>query len=221
MSIKTTSGRKTRSLIYMEFSAIVGTFAQMQSSYATHSEQQLVSLLKEGDHVAYQTIYERYFGLLFVHAHKRLRDEEQAKDIVQEFFTALWHRHEEIQLTTSLSAYFFTAINYRIISFFRRSAIQDKYIASFAGFINSEQINADHLIREKQLSELIEREIQELPPKMREVFEMSRKQHLSHKEIAEKLSLSEKTVDRQVSNALHRLRSKLGLLKFLIFLIKY
>lgn len=191
----------------------------MLAHYAHHSEQQLVSLLKDGNHYAYHTIYERYFSLLFVHAHKRLRDEEQAKDIVQEFFAGLWEKHEDVQLNVSLSSYFFTAINYRIVNYFRRSEVQEKYIASFAGFVNAEQANADHPIREKQLIELIECEIKELPPKMREIFEMSRKQHLSHKEIAEKLSLSEKTVDRQMSNALFRLRAKLGLLIIVIILI--
>ncbi len=66
---------------------------------------------------------------------------------------------------------------------------------------------------------IIEKEIGALPPKMREVFELSRKENLSHKEIAEKLNLSEKTVKKQVNNSLKILRSKLGMVVFTAFIL--
>jgi RNA polymerase sigma-70 factor (ECF subfamily) len=156
-----------------------------------------------------------------MHAYKRSKDQEQAKDIVQEFFAALWDKRESISLQSNLAGYFFTAINNRIVDHFLHQEVQGKYIASFAGFLNTEQVKTDYLVREKQLMELIEKEIQQLPPKMREVFELSRKANLSHKEISEKLSISEKTVDRQISNALFRLKTRFGIFTFLIFLINY
>lgn len=189
--------------------------------YDIYSDEDLVSLLKEGDHLAYEIIYHRYFRLLFVHAYKKLRDREQAKDIVQELFTNLWVKRDILNFTTNISGYFFTVINNKIVDYFLHKGVQEKYIASFSGFLNTENIKADHLIREKQLALLIQNEIKQLPPKMREIFEMSRKEYLTHKQIAEKLELSEKTVDRQVSNALFRLRTKLGLFTFLLFLIKF
>ena len=73
------------------------------------------------------------------------------------------------------------------------------------------------LLREIVLR-IIENEIANMPGKMREIFELSRKSHLSHREIAETLGISEKTVKNQVNNALKILRTRLGLLNYLIFL---
>jgi len=163
-------------------------------------------------------LYHRYSRLLVNYAMKKLRDEEQVKDIIQEFFTELWDRRETTIFNANIAGYFFSAINNRIINHFTREKVKSKYIASFSGFLTSENAKTDHLVREKQLVELIEAEIQALPAKMRQVFEMSRKQHLSNKEIADKLDISERTVETQVSNALFRLRTKLGIVIFLFCL---
>jgi RNA polymerase sigma factor (sigma-70 family) len=76
-------------------------------------------------------------------------------------------------------------------------------------------------VREHQLSQLIEQEINQLPPKMREIFVLSRKHNLSHRQIAEQLDIAEPTVKKQVANALKILRTKLGLFAYLMMLIKY
>lgn len=188
--------------------------------YSELTDADLADLLRSGDHAAYTQLYLRYSGLLFVHAYKRLRDEEQAKDIVQDFFTVLWHKRESLALTSSLSGYFFTAINYRIIDHFLHRDVQGKYIDAFSGFLDTTVEKTDHLVREKQLTALIEKEINALPDKMRRVFELSRKGNLSHREIAEILSISEKTVDRQISNALLRLRMRLGLVLVFVALFR-
>jgi len=180
----------------------------------TVTDQDLAILLKEGNHAAYAELYKRYYRLLFVHAYKRLGDEDHAKDIIQELFTKIWEKRETFYLKSSFSGYFFTSINNRIIDHFLKEGVKEKYINSFACFLEQGESKADYLVREKQLAALIENEIGQLPQKMREIFELSRKHHLSHKEIAERLSLSEKTVDRQVSNALMRLKDK-----FLLFFI--
>jgi RNA polymerase sigma-70 factor (ECF subfamily) len=75
------------------------------------------------------------------------------------------------------------------------------------------------LVREKQLAAIIEREIAALPPKMREVFVLSRKEYLTHKEIAELLGISEQTVSKHVTNALKILRVKLGAVAYILLII--
>jgi RNA polymerase sigma-70 factor (family 1) len=187
-------------------------------NYELHTDLELSVLLKDGNHRAYAQLYQRYFRLLYSYAYKKLRDEEQAKDILQEFFTELWDKRSTTVFSTNISGYFFSAINNRIINYFTRETVKSKYIESFSGFLTSENATTDHLVREKQLMELIEAEIQALPSKMRLVFEMSRKQHLTNKEIAVELDISERTVETQVSNALYRLRTKLGVVIFLLYL---
>lgn len=186
--------------------------------YLTLSDNELSALLISGDHRAYEQLYHRYSRLLFSYAMKKLRDEEQAKDITQEFFTELWDKRETTVFSTNISGYFFSAINNRIVNYFLRENVKSKFVSYVADNLPGIVANTDHLIRENQLMALIEKEIQPLPPKMRVVFEMSRKQHLSYREIAEKLDISERTVENQVSNALFRLRTKLGLVFFLLYL---
>jgi RNA polymerase sigma-70 factor (family 1) len=186
--------------------------------YITLTDSELSALLKNGDHKSYEQLYQRYFRLLYSYAYKKLRDQEQAKDIIQEFFTELWDKRESIAFNNNLSGYFFSAVNNRIINYFLRETVKSRYVESFEAFVTGENATTDHLVREKQLMEMIEKEIQALPSKMREVFEMSRKQHLTNKAIADILNISERTVETQVSNALFRLRTKLGVVVLLFFL---
>jgi RNA polymerase sigma-70 factor (family 1) len=188
--------------------------------YSSYTDQQLITLLKEGDHMAYAQLYDRYFQLLFVYAFKRLRDEAEAKDVVQDFFTVLWVKRDTLNFNSSISAYCFTAVNNRIIDLFLHKRVTDKYIDSISFPTEQEEANTDHLVREKQLMAYIDKEIQALPAKMRKIFELSRKSNYTYKEIAGELSISEKTVHRQMSNALLRLRTKFGLFVFLMILTK-
>ena len=75
-----------------------------------------------------------------------------------------------------------------------RKDIQGRYIASIKSFAEENTVITDHRVRENQLKEFIDREIAALPPRTREVFELSRKQHLTYREIAEQLGTSEETV---------------------------
>ena len=104
-----------------------------------------------------------------------------------------------------------------ILDLIAHQQVESKYMSSLQDFMTQGVCITDHSIREKQLAALIEKGISDLPPKMKEVFELSRKHKLSHKEIAEKLNLSEQTVKKQVNNALKILRVKLGTMLFISF----
>jgi RNA polymerase sigma-70 factor (family 1) len=187
----------------------------------TLSDTELVDLLQSGDQFAYTQIYDRYQGLLYIYACKITKDEIEAEDIVQEVFFYLWDKRNTIIFNTSLSAYLYSAVRYKFFNLLDHKKVRSNYIDSFKEFIENGSIEADYAIREKELTALIEKEISLLPPKMREIFELSRKAQLSHKEIAEKLNISEKTVKNQVNNALKQLRVKLGMFTFLVFLMKF
>lgn len=189
--------------------------------YGNLNDSELVSLLKKNDDLAYNEIYQRYKWVLFLHALKRIRNREEAKDIVQELFITLWDKRREMEIKGHLSGYLFTAVRNRVIKFISHQQVESVYISSLGNSINAGICITDHRIRENNLAEIIEKEIQDLPEKMRQVFILSRKQNLSHKEISAQLGIEETTVKRQISNALKILRTKLGLYAWIIFLIKY
>lgn len=179
----------------------------------------LLELMRTGDQQAFAILYNRYKGVLFVHAYRKLRDWEEVKDIVQEIFSGLWAKRETLEITESLNAYLFKAVRYKIINLISRKNSASVYVDSFQSFITTYADNTDHLVREKMLCSIIDAEINNLPPKMRHVFELSRKENLSHKEIAEQLNITEQSVRSHVKNALHILRLKLGMFLFVALLL--
>lgn len=182
------------------------------------SDSELLDSLSVGDEKAFTEIYNRYFGLLYVHAYKILGNEDEAKDLVQDLFSSMWTRRQSIDLTGSLSSYLYSSIRNKVFDILQHRKVESKYIDSLKVFDSKGYVITDHRIREKELNAQIEKEIAALPAKMRIIFEMSRKSYYTHREIAHELNLSEHTVKTQVKNALRILRVKLGTLLSLIFL---
>lgn len=189
------------------------------STYSAYTDHELVNLLKQGNKDAFTEVFARYNRLLFVHAHKLLNDKEEARDLVQEIFVLIWENRESLNLKSNFSGFLYTAVKNRIFDLLAHKKVEARYLESVQAYFDKGTDQTDHLARTQLLRELIEREIGFLPPKMREVFELSRMKHLSHKEIAGQLDLSEKTVKNQVNNALKILRTKLGLLLYLYLIL--
>jgi RNA polymerase sigma-70 factor (ECF subfamily) len=189
-------------------------------TYSALSDQELITLLKDGDKTAFTEIYGRFFGVLYVFVHKKLKDEGDAKDIVQDLFTNIWIKRESLSFSGALSAYLYTAVRNKMLDVIGHKDYENRYIQSLQGFMDQEQIQSDFLIREKQLAALIEQEIDALPAKMREVFLLSRRANMSYKEIALQLDLSEQTVRSHVKHALKILRIRLGLFVYLVYFFK-
>ncbi len=187
------------------------------NDYAILSDGILVDLIRKDDEKAFSVIYQRYSMPLYVHANRFIRDREETKDILQKVFVKIWSIRNRLPTDVKLSAYLYQIVKNELINHISHSKVVDKYLESMSSYASTTYVaDTDYVIREKQLQEIIEREIQNLPEKMREVFQLSRKQYLSHREIAEKLGISEKTVKNQLSNALHLLRQKLPLLLFIL-----
>lgn len=185
--------------------------------YSTLSDGELIQLIKESDHSAYTEVYHRYFYLLFTHAYKKLRNEEQAKDIVQDVFAALWFKREYNLPTSNLAGYLYTVVRNKIFDLFAHQQVESKYINSLNDYMNAHtSIPADQRLREKELQNYIEKEIEALPKKMRQAFELSKKEKLSNREIADQLNTTESNVSQHVNNAVRILKTKLNTMLFFI-----
>jgi len=189
------------------------------SAISKLNDDELVALLNQGSQLAYTEVYHRYHAALYIHVFNKIRLREESRDIVHDLFCSLWIKRETLALQTTLAAYLYTAARYRVFDLIGRRQVSAKFLESIGDFADRDDRIADHLIREKQLQAMIDREIAALPEKMREIFELSRKGHLSHRAIAELLELSEKTVKKQVNNSLKILRSKLGTYIFTAFFL--
>lgn len=188
--------------------------------YSELSDIELVSRIRKGEEASFAEVYNRFYGVLYIHAYKRLQNEEEARDVMQELFTALWVKRETLFIAANLSGYLYSAVRNRILDMISHRKVEEKYIDSLQHYIDHDFTYADHLVRERDLARLIEQEIVNLPPKMRETFELSRKSNLSHREIAMIMGVSEQTVRTQVKKALKILRLKLGVWIYLLILFK-
>jgi len=187
--------------------------------FSTLSDNELAALLKSGNQQAYIEIYDRYKGLLQQHALKKLGNFDEVEDVVQELFIQLWDKRDSLQLNTSLSGYLFTATRNKILNIYYKKKRESEYLTSLQDFIDLGEYSTELYLREKEFSELIEKEIDVLPARMKEVFQMSRKEGLTHKEIAARLGTSEQTVSKQIQNSLKILRVRLGIVTTLLFFL--
>ncbi|WP_127126136.1 RNA polymerase sigma factor [Pseudoflavitalea rhizosphaerae] len=188
--------------------------------YSGFTDIELMRLLKSNDEKAFNEIYSRFQGLLFVYAARITRNDHEAADMVQEVFMQLWDKRAALEISTSLKGWLYTAIRYKFFDRLDKKKVRTDYLQSLQQFMQEGQYNTDEYLRHRELETLIEQGITALPSKMQEIFSLSRKDELSHREIAIRLQVSEKTVKNQVHNALRILRSKLGLFGFLLFFLR-
>lgn len=171
------------------------------------NDTDLLTLFRGGDSAAFKIIYERYWQLLYVAVYKVIKDEEEAKDVVQEVFISFLNRGTALEINGSLSSYLYTAVRYKVFDLISKKKVRADYLDSLNDYAETDN-TTDQALIEKEIRTEIEKEIQNLPAKMKEVFELSRKAELSHKEIAETLNISDKTVKKQINNAIKILKPK-------------
>jgi len=183
----------------------------------TISDKKLVTLIQQGSQPAFAELYERYKSPLYLHACRMLNDGEEAKDIVQDTFAAIWAKRETLEVNTTINSYLYGSVRNRILDLISHSKVVAKYTDSLESFLETSTRSHDHKIIEGELLEMFEFAVASLPEKMREVFELSRKEGLSHKNIALRLNISDKTVKKQISNAIKMIRLKVRMLFFTFF----
>lgn len=189
----------------------------MENNYVFFSDKDLFLLVKDDCEEAYTEIYNRYKVVLFIHAYKFIQNEEEVKDILQELFTALWIKRKEIELRGSVSSYLYTSIKNRVLDRIAHTQVANKYIESIKDYIDKGEYITDEALRERELRLIIEKGVEDMPLRMKEVYELSRNQDLSYKQIAQKLDISENTVRKQIYNALRLLRLRINTILLLLF----
>lgn len=182
----------------------------------------LLKLLKKGDMAAFDTIYEKYSKRLYAFVFRYLKQEEDTEEIVQEVFLKLWECRKNIDLHASFDSYLFTIAYNTTITLLRKKVNEKKYQEYL---INRQLINdADEIINEIHFREVniqVKSLLDELTPRQKEVFLLSREEGLTHAEIAEKLHISANTVKNHIVTALSFLKSRIPDGSFSILLFIY
>ncbi len=167
--------------------------------------------MADGDQEAFTLLYRRHWEALFITTVRVIQNKEDAEDIVQEVFASLWNRRTVLNLTGPLGAYLQTSVKYKAINYIEKNITRRHYAQTLGKAAEvSSPPSAEILLHVKEVQHVVQTVIGNMPPKMREVYRLSRQEHLSHREIAVRLGISEETVKKHIQNALQLLRVALG-----------
>lgn len=177
--------------------------------YQSFTDIKLLSLLKANDEQALREIYDRYWKVSLTIAVKKLDNIQEAEDIVNDLFVSMWNRRDAMPEILSLQNYFKRAIRNQVLKIWANKYRSEKYILKQQSNVFDSEHQSSNSIEYKELNGQLKKAISDLPEKCRLVFELSRDDGLSQKQISNKLGISQKTVEAHINKALKVLRIKL------------
>src|SRR5690606_2765735 len=180
------------------------------------SDKELALLVSKGTVEAFNALYRLYSPRLFRFAFSLLKNEEDAKEVIQDVFIIIWRKRFEIRSEQSLRSYLFK-ISYNVVIDKIRKRIKEKTFLSHL-YQYFEVSESSQTLEYAQLNQQLQEAVEALPPRRRLILKLSREQNLSHKEIAEKLGISIKTIENQITLSLRQIKDQLGSNDLLVLL---
>ncbi len=171
---------------------------------------ELVKLLKKGDVVAFDAIYNKYCRKLHGFVLMYLKQEEDAEEIVQEVFIKIWNSRDKIDVYASFESFLFTIAYNATMSLLRKRMTEAKsreYLKSVQQIEGAEEVIEE--LQFKELNDQLESLLERLTPRQKEIFQLSREEGLTHAEIAQKLNISESTVNNHLVTILKFLKNNI------------
>ncbi len=168
----------------------------------------LKKIKEESDENAFKIIFEKHYRTLYNYARYNINDESACHDIVQDVFTYFWEKRNEINIKQTVKAYLLSAVHNTSINYLKKQDTNKRHITGFFHEASREQDGYDPIF-ESALIESLDKIISDLPDQCREIFHLSRMKGLKHKEIANILNISPRTVETQIYRALRTIKSKL------------
>lgn len=177
--------------------------------------------LEAGSIEAFDALYLKYHPRLKAFLISFIKDEEIASDIAQDIFMKIWINRGSISEISNFSTYIYSSAKYSVYNYFKRNLIKEKYIASLQNMPNYADFLEEDVTAE-ELNRIIQKTIENMPARRREIFILSRQNGMSNQEIADKLNISKRTIENQITMALAMLRKVIMAAKvMLIFLFGF
>lgn len=175
------------------------------------------------DLIFFESLFDQYFHPLVTYAFRFVNDWQVGEDIVQDIFMALWIKKEEIDFTRPIKPYLYRSAYNKSINYLNSFLVSKKLEPSqtLDDLLNQEILtyNQHDTLLLKEIDREIQSIIDTLPPQCQKIFTMSRKHHMSNKEIAARLSISEKAVEKQITKALGEIKKHLIRMDLMAILI--
>jgi RNA polymerase sigma-70 factor, ECF subfamily len=171
-----------------------------------------IRLLKQGSENAFTYLYKQHWEQVYNFSRLYLNDRSTAEEVVQDVFVKLWESREFIHEDENFDGLLFIITRNLVFNRNRDEVNQDFYKMTILSAMEESSNSVEEEIEANDLRKYIDHLIEELPPKRREIFNLSRREHKSYKEIALMMNISEKTVENQISEALKFLKKNVFML---------
>lgn len=185
-------------------------FVLNMRDYSILNDKELTDFLQAGDEHAFTEIYNRYWTRLFSIAANKIRDLDEAEEIVQDIFISLWRRKNELGLIGTLNSYLAVSVKYRVIKILDKRNSQQKYANYSRQTASITDDSTQQWLEFEELRTRLAAFVADLPEKCRLVYQLSRESGYSQKKIAMEMGISEKTVEAHLGKALKTLRTRLS-----------
>jgi len=187
------------------------------------NERILVTKLRNNDVEAFDFLYHQYSDKLYCFSFSLLKNEEDAREIVQETFFRIWEKRNKIDSSKSFKSFLFSVSYHLIIDQLRVRLKDQEFRKSLEKYFNKRANFQENRLDYNTLETEINKAVDELPEKRKQIYRLSREQGFSHKEIAGQLGVKPKTVENQINLALNHIKTRLGkdILPVLLFISLY
>lgn len=177
----------------------------------------ILKRFKEGDHNAFDQIFHSYYNRVKNFIYGLIKSDEDAKELVQDIFTNLWINRKSLDLNKSFNAYLFVSARNLSFNYLKHRAVEKLYINDYLSINKDFDNHTEEFLFAKEINLLIDMTVEKMPVRRKNIYMYSRVKGYSNEEIAEKLHISKKTVENQLSLALKEIRKIIFLFMTLIF----
>lgn len=178
--------------------------------HSINTDDDLIALLKKDDSIAFETLYLRYSEKLYYFAIRYLKSKEDAEGLVQDIFTKIWEIRKNLNSGQSFSSFLFTIAKNTIFNKHRKKLNENAYREHLRNYFDEVYDKTENDIILADMKARIDKSVEKFPPQRKLIYQLSREEGLSYKEIAKQLGISEKTIEAHIRLALKTLRSALS-----------
>jgi RNA polymerase sigma-70 factor (family 1) len=175
------------------------------TAFEAHSDEELLAAIRNNDAQAFSEFVRRYWKKAYQITYSKVRSQTVTEEIVQDLFTMLWDKRSTLSIT-HVYAFIFTCIRNKSINYIESQLVRKKYWYYYKMFVPQQEESTTRTVEFNELMEAVETCVETLPEKSRSVFRLSRLEGVPNREIAERLNLSEKSIEYHLTKSLKIMR---------------
>lgn len=206
-------------MVFNNFSIFIPKLLTMLKREINREELFIFQRMVDGDQRAFRFFFDKYYTDLCRFIYLYTNDAEMAEELAQEIYVYLWDNRNKITIHSSVKSYLYSASKNKSLNYIRNEKIKNRVLENYKEQQTDTRQPEEYYLDTSQLQEILKKSIASLPERCREIFLLSREKNLSHKEIAEKLAISPKSVENQIGIALKKLREQLRPYRDKIFIL--